>query len=59
MIQPSTLSSYIQATRKLSNMTMEGFLWHIAHVHNFSIRWDFMVVKECIITRLPIELYSC
>src|SRR5258707_12876921 len=60
MIQPSMLSSYIWVTRKPSNMMMEGFLWHIAHARNFSIRWDFMVVvKERIIARLPIELYSC
>ena len=59
MIQPSMLSSYIQATRKPSNTMMEGFLWHIAHACNFSIRWDFLVVEECIIMRLPIELYSC
>ena len=59
MIQPSTLSSYIWVTRKLSNMMTEGFLWHIAHACNFGIRWDFMVVEEHIVARLPIELYSC
>jgi hypothetical protein len=59
MIQPSTLSSYIQTAWKPSNPTTESFLWHIAHARDFRIRWDFIVVEECIVARLQIELYSC
>lgn len=59
MIQPPTLSSYIQTTRKPSNATTKSFLRHIAHACNFCIRRDFTVVEECIVARLPIKFYSC
>jgi hypothetical protein len=44
-VQPSTRSSNIQTTRKLSNATMESFFRHIACARDFGIGWNFTVVE--------------